>query len=382
MVATRCVWSVVIVALCASASNPPSEDVAPEWTRYHPAPGTDHLGQVLLGPIDIQNRVPGTSSGIQGVEEAWGFLWFVSRNNDGPNGAPQKGSFNKIFKFTRSGEYVAQFPQFTRYEFNVTQFSSPWGGRDLAVNEAANRLYYGWESGYFAWHTYNPVTGELDAGQGTRIAGYTNTIRALAIRPDNGRFIACDFANPLREFTVAGGIHASYPNTYRSNGGASNIAGMAASADGPRLWLWSQDGPAAWHEGYAIELNLATSPPTRTGREFLGAVVGNGPVNTAGGADITCHNGTLGLLTVHQASQDAMVIYSLDAACVGGCPCACNFDVSTGQGVCDIFDFLSFGNQFSAGESCACNMDTSTGPDVCDIFDFLAFGNGFNAGCP
>ncbi len=65
----------------------------------------------------------------------------------------------------------------------------------------------------------------------------------------------------------------------------------------------------------------------------------------------------------------------------GECPCACDFDTVTGQNVCDIFDFLAFGNAFNSAEPCACDIDTTTGPGVCDIFDFLAFGNAFNQGC-
>ena len=65
----------------------------------------------------------------------------------------------------------------------------------------------------------------------------------------------------------------------------------------------------------------------------------------------------------------------------GGCGCVCNYDTSTGNNVCDIFDFLEFGNLFSANDPCACDLDTSTGQGVCDIFDFLGFGNLFNAGC-
>jgi hypothetical protein len=64
------------------------------------------------------------------------------------------------------------------------------------------------------------------------------------------------------------------------------------------------------------------------------------------------------------------------------CPCACNYDTSTGQNVCDIFDFLEFQNDFAASDECACNTDTSTGQDVCDIFDFLGFQNNFAGGCP
>ncbi len=63
------------------------------------------------------------------------------------------------------------------------------------------------------------------------------------------------------------------------------------------------------------------------------------------------------------------------------CPsCSCNFDITTGNNVCDIFDFLAFGNLFNTGDPCACNLDISTGNNVCDIFDFLAFGNNFALG--
>ena len=62
--------------------------------------------------------------------------------------------------------------------------------------------------------------------------------------------------------------------------------------------------------------------------------------------------------------------------------CFADCDISTGPGVLDIFDFLCFGNRFSANDPYACDCDTSTGPGVCDIFDLLCFGNAFDAGCP
>lgn len=64
------------------------------------------------------------------------------------------------------------------------------------------------------------------------------------------------------------------------------------------------------------------------------------------------------------------------------CPCACDFDTSTGQGICDIFDFLEFQNGFVSADPCTCDIDTSTGSGVCDLFDFLVFQSAFVAGCP
>ncbi len=68
--------------------------------------------------------------------------------------------------------------------------------------------------------------------------------------------------------------------------------------------------------------------------------------------------------------------WTTDSSCYPDC------DQSTGPGVLDIFDFLCFGNRFTAGDPYACDCDTSTGPGICDIFDFLCFGNAFSAGCP
>ena len=64
------------------------------------------------------------------------------------------------------------------------------------------------------------------------------------------------------------------------------------------------------------------------------------------------------------------------------CPCACDFDTSTGIGVCDIVDFVTFAGLFAGGDPCACDIDTSTGPGVCDIIDFVTFAGQFAAGCP
>ncbi len=88
-------------------------------------------------------------------------------------------------------------------------------------------------------------------------------------------------------------------------------------------------------------------------------------------------DGELLLLGIRTPSSGAGVyrLVPLDA-------CYADCDPSTGPGVLDIFDFLCFGNRFSAGDPYACDCDMSTGGGVCDIFDFLCFGNAFNAGCP
>ena len=65
------------------------------------------------------------------------------------------------------------------------------------------------------------------------------------------------------------------------------------------------------------------------------------------------------------------------------CPsCVCDFDTTTGQGVCDIIDFVTFAGLFAAADPCACDLDTSTGVGVCDVIDFTTFAGQFAAGCP
>ena len=67
---------------------------------------------------------------------------------------------------------------------------------------------------------------------------------------------------------------------------------------------------------------------------------------------------------------------------VDSCPCACDFDTSTGAGVCDLIDFTTFAGLFATGDPCACDLDTSTGSGVCDLIDFTTFAGQFAAGCP
>jgi hypothetical protein len=85
-------------------------------------------------------------------------------------------------------------------------------------------------------------------------------------------------------------------------------------------------------------------------------------------------------IDVYSESLDGIRFDDLSFGSAGGCYPDC--DTQTGIGVLDIFDFLCFGNRFTANDPYACDCDVSTGMGVCDIFDFLCFGNAFTAGCP
>jgi V8-like Glu-specific endopeptidase len=110
--------------------------------------------------------------------------------------------------------------------------------------------------------------------------------------------------------------------------------------------------------------------------ENSGNVIG---VHTHGGCTSTGGSNT-GTAIQHSGWQN--VISNPRGGCLVGCACACDFDTSSGNGVCDIFDFLAFQNGFVGADPCSCDKDTSTGSGVCDIFDFLAFQSEFVSGCP
>ncbi len=129
-----------------------------------------------------------------------------------------------------------------------------------------------------------------------------------------------------------------------ATGAATLIGGMGFGGDSQAL-EFAADGTL-----YGARMNLIRIDPGNGNFSLIGAT---------GFADIR------GLAIIGEVQQ-----------------CYADCDTSTGVGVLDIFDFLCFGNRFSAGDPYACDCDTSTGLGVCDIFDFLCFGNAFNAGCP
>ncbi len=99
--------------------------------------------------------------------------------------------------------------------------------------------------------------------------------------------------------------------------------------------------------------------------------------SVVGSPDITSIN----WVEIHADTWGAGFTLWFDGVGFEPTPCYPDCDQSTGPGVLDIFDFLCFGNLFSANDPYACDCDTSTGPGVCDIFDFLCFGNAFHGGC-
>ena len=107
-----------------------------------------------------------------------------------------------------------------------------------------------------------------------------------------------------------------------------------------------------------------------------GNVVG---VHTHGGCTSTGGSNT-GTAVQHRGWQN--FLSNPRGECITTCPCACDFDTSTGAGVCDLIDFTTFAGLFATGDPCACDIDTSTGSGVCDLIDFTTFAGQFAVGCP
>ncbi|MCH7793217.1 MAG: hypothetical protein IID31_13175 [Planctomycetes bacterium] len=109
-------------------------------------------------------------------------------------------------------------------------------------------------------------------------------------------------------------------------------------------------------------------------------------VLTADDDDDTLANGTPHCEQILAAFADGLITPNFPIVCGGdsagaGRSCYADFDGSTGTGVLDIFDFLSFQRLFLESDSQACDCDTSSGSGVCDVLDFLCFQTAFAAGC-
>lgn len=359
---------ILVTVVCVSSSWAQSIFDAPTTTPtepYLPSPFTDALGDVVR-IHNISDRH--LSLRYVGIEEAWGYFWVTSANNDGPMGGAVVGAPNYVMQFdSRTGLYLQKFDQLSTYAaapFPIPP-ASPWGGRDLAADESSGYLYMGMEFGFLERYTWDPdalPNGALtfDASCPIFAPMLAYTIRGLTKMP-SGDLLIADFSNPL--FIVAdtllpmGGLWACVPqppgypkrveNTLK-NGAPAVVYGLAYDDVTDTYWAWVQEGPAMNQRVTGVEFRMVNDVIVRTGREFLGSDLGMAVANIAGGADIVCDaSGRRQLIALHQATPDTIVIYDLDAYCSR--PCYADCDHSTGFGVLDIFDFLCFGNAFAQG---------------------------------
>jgi hypothetical protein len=179
-----------------------------------------------------------------------------------------------------------------------------------------------------------------------------------------------NFTNPpaVADFTMTNPIPLSYLN-----------AGRVVFQTGPTVW-WS----LAWGGANYTGSNLGSTTNDLDGN--FGPPFGS-PLPSSGVESLIFPGGANALSTTNLAdyrlttaaavfTNNARNSFTVEAPCYPDC------DLSTGQGVLDIFDFLCFQNLFATNDPYACECDPSTGPGICDIFDFLCFQNAFAAGCP
>ncbi|MBN2002566.1 MAG: carboxypeptidase regulatory-like domain-containing protein [Anaerolineae bacterium] len=239
---------------------------------------------LAVGDPVLQLPLDGVTMDSQnlGVEFALGYWWVTG---GGSNSDP-----NKLYKLNPDGTLVATYDQ----PASVTG----WGWRDLAFDGE-----YLYASGSATVDQIDPDTG---MATGVTIACPTNPCRALAYDPDTDHFWTANFNSSIWEFDRTGTIIHTFPNALSAYG----MAWDSWSADGPFLWVWSQDGSPAV---LATQIDPATGTPT--GVAFQG-FDGGWTDNIAGGATISpgVLPGQLTFFGLHQADTDMIIGYDLDVA--------------------------------------------------------------------
>ena len=296
--------AVLPFVLCAAAQNlvAQSEDRAPNQGA---GSGWVPVGQVQLalgdhvdGPYDV--TTPTGWQRLLGVARAWGYYWVSGGNGTaGPFG---------IHQFDLSGNLLQTITQ------DVTGAATQWGIRDLAVDEAAFKLWGGMEGSRLKEYSFDPNTGPN--GTLSFVTTYVipvpaagATIRALARNPNTGNFFTKNFNTDLYEFSIAG--VPSMVNTFTLNNKASY--GLAWDTFNNTLWSFDQTGPGGTLD--LVEFNeVNPTNGTLTGRTFTGVTYGVAATNLAGGCDIFDDgSGFTKIVGLHQFTADELNIYELDA---------------------------------------------------------------------
>jgi|GEM_PF-1223808 hypothetical protein len=177
-------------------------------------PVTDDFGDEVF---TFDPQTPTGDEACLGIEFDGRYFWVTGRH-------PVDG-VHKFHKFDAQGNYIESYDQGT---------TSTWGVRDLAWD--GEYLYGSDESGLYIIDTTGSIVGNLPAP-----SGFSLPCRALAWDPVSDHFWTANFSSNIVEFDRSGTVINTYSNTL-------SIYGMAwdnASADGPWLWVFSQDGAPA-----------------------------------------------------------------------------------------------------------------------------------------
>ncbi len=269
----------------AAAQEPETADVAP--VSHAPA-GPLALGDLLF---EIDAGATTLDTQILGVEFD-GTNYWVTGGNSGLDP-------NKLYKLDTTGAVVGVYDQAS---------DAGWGWRDLAFD------------GTYLYASDSALVEQIDPATGTATGVTTpspiNPARALAYDPATDHFWAANWDSLIYEFDRTGAIINSFAAVGLSTYG---MAWDTASAGGPFLWLWSQDGP----DPLLTASQLDPTSGLLTGVSFLGSGVAG---EMAGGAAISDSlvPGTVVFLGLNQGVSDRIGVYELVAG-GGGDP---DIDVS------------------------------------------------------
>ena len=162
-------------------------------------------------------QTPANDVACLGVEFDGAYFWVTGRDPDSGDDA------HKLHKYDRDGNYIESFNQST---------ISIWGWRDLAWD--GTYLYASDEN---EMAVIDPTTGHK-IGEIPMPGGLNPPLRALAYDSETDHFWTANFNSNIVEFNRNGETLGIYSNSFAAYG----MAWDDASADGPWLWVFSQDG--------------------------------------------------------------------------------------------------------------------------------------------
>ncbi len=260
--------------------------------------------------------------------------------------------------------------------------AKPWG---MAYDPDTNTLY--WNAGSVLYSSPFDISGLTPTNLGTMTFG-ASTVNFVGLGFRDGKLIgtrniATEAVYEIDPVTRIATQTWVYPTTF-------DFGGLDVDATSGTLYGLSDSGGAGLYLIDDVAGSATLRAPYPAGETDIDGLamfdgiayyVTDGPNTLQANfyiydADTGAPLGTLPSPFTGSGTFSAAAFIGESTFCYADC------DTSTGVGVLDIFDFLCFGNRFSAGDPYACDCDTSTGVGVCDIFDFLCFGNAFNAGCP
>lgn len=173
----------------------PHADVASMEVATPPTAGIDELGDVVLGPVDIETQIG--ENGVLGVAYDGDEYHISSR-------VLNAGTGNQVFFADATGTVTGQYDQI------AGALNDAWGYRDGMTD--GEFVYFGWGGG-LARHNLDGSGGTLHISGGSPGGVW----RALGYDPDGnggaGSFYTADFGSAIYECEMDGTVIRSFTNS-------------------------------------------------------------------------------------------------------------------------------------------------------------------------